>query len=64
MDKLSDGAKTRLLWLANVAKGSISRWTVSAAVGLPTWMMSAELYKEAAAHLVEHGHEAGQLVGG
>ena len=64
LDKLSDGAKSRLLWLASAARGSISRWTVSAAVGLPTWMMSAELYKEAAAHLVEHGHEAGQLVGG
>ena len=64
LDELGVAAKKRLLWLAQGRKGSVSKWTVSAAVGLPTWMLSAKLYKEAAAHLVEHGHEAGQLVGG
>ena len=61
---LSGGVKARLVSLVRGRKGPITVWTVSEALGLPTWMVSARALREAVAHLEEFGHEVGQLVGG
>ena len=61
---LSEKVKARLVSLVRGRKGPITVWTVSEALGLPTWMVSAKTLLEAASYLGRFGYDVCQLVGG